>query len=378
MPMGKTATDVFVIGGGPAGLAAAIAARRKGFTATVADGGEPPVDKACGEGLMPGTREALAELGVKLPEGAGYRLRGIRFVQRDAEVEAEFPGGWGIGIRRTLLHEALILEAQKCGVQMFWKTPVVGIERGKIRLNGRSVAARWILGADGGQSRVRRWADLDVSVVKSYRLANRRHYRVRPWSEFTEVYWARGVQAYVTPIAGDEVCIVTMGECAKDAEFERVLEAMPGLRARLVGAELCSKERGAVTAMQSLARVWRGNVALVGDASGGVDAISGEGLRLAFLQARALADAMEQGDLWAYELVHRQLARRPLWMGRALLQLGRFDAVRERVLRMFKSKPELFAQLLAVHVGSATRKEMVATGAHVGWEFLTGGLHAAG
>jgi menaquinone-9 beta-reductase len=43
------ATDVFVIGGGPAGLAAAIAARAKGLRVTVADGGVPPIDKPCGE-----------------------------------------------------------------------------------------------------------------------------------------------------------------------------------------------------------------------------------------------------------------------------------------------------------------------------------------
>src|SRR6267378_2491580 len=44
-------TEILVIGGGPAGLAAAIAARKKGFEVTVADGAKPPIDKACGEGL---------------------------------------------------------------------------------------------------------------------------------------------------------------------------------------------------------------------------------------------------------------------------------------------------------------------------------------
>src|SRR3979490_781323 len=52
-------TSVLVIGGGPAGLAVAIAARMKGFDVTVADGAKPPIDKACGEGLMPGTMAAL-------------------------------------------------------------------------------------------------------------------------------------------------------------------------------------------------------------------------------------------------------------------------------------------------------------------------------
>lgn len=55
-----TEIDVFVVGGGPAGLAAAIAARLKGFTVAVADGAHPPIDKACGEGLMPDSFGALS------------------------------------------------------------------------------------------------------------------------------------------------------------------------------------------------------------------------------------------------------------------------------------------------------------------------------
>ena len=49
-------TDIFVIGGGPAGLATAIAARQRGFDVVVADGAQPPIDKPCGEGLMPDGR----------------------------------------------------------------------------------------------------------------------------------------------------------------------------------------------------------------------------------------------------------------------------------------------------------------------------------
>ncbi len=366
-------TDVFVIGGGPAGLAAAIAARRKGFSVTVADGGEPPIDKACGEGLMPDTQAALRELGVCLPSGEGYRFRGIGFVQGDVEVAAEFPNGRGTGIRRTLLHQALIDGAERGGVQLLWKTPVIGLDKRTVQLTGGGVKTRWMIGADGSQSRVRRWADLDSPVSNGQRMASRRHYRVCPWSEFMEVYWGHRVQAYVTPVAREEVCVVTMGETMEDAEFERVLQVVPQLRQRLAGAELCSRERGAVTAMQSLARVWRGNVALVGDASGGVDAITGEGLRLAFGQASALAEAMERDDLVSYERKHRELGRRPRWMGRLLLQLGRYDALRSRALRALQRNPQLFSRLLAIHVGHATTSDVLATSAQVGWQFLAMG-----
>jgi menaquinone-9 beta-reductase len=212
-------SDVFVIGGGPAGLAAAIAAARRGLTVTVADGAEPLIDKACGEGLMPSAQEALSRLGVHLPASLGYSLRGIRFLDHSAEVAADFPHDRGIGIRRTLLHEVLVREAEKSGVKLLWKTPVTGIESAGVRLHNGFAPAQWVIGADGGHSRVRRWSKLDAAVMTRQRFAVRRHYRVRPWSEFTEVYWGPRAQGYVTPIACEEVCVVMIGETVEDVDF---------------------------------------------------------------------------------------------------------------------------------------------------------------
>jgi menaquinone-9 beta-reductase len=365
-------TDVFVIGGGPAGLAAGIAARRKGFTVTVADGTDPPIDKACGEGMMPDAQVALRELGVELPAGLGYRFRGIRFLQNDAQVAADFTEGQGIGVRRTLLHAYLIQAADKSGVKLLWKTPVIGIDSEGVCLSRGTVATRWIVAADGGFSRVRRWCGLDTTSKPACRLASRRHYRVRPWTDYMEVYWGHRAQAYVTSTSAEEVCIVTIGESPREADFGQVLDALPDLSERLAGAERTSRERGAMTATRSLTQVWRGNVALVGDASGGVDAITGEGLRLAFRQAQALAEAMYAGDLCGYGRAHRKLVNRPLQMSKVMLQLGRHDRLRSRIFRVLSSKPELFARLLAVHVGQATPGDTVAAGARLAWQLLAG------
>src|SRR5579862_3519630 len=104
--MGQT-IDVFVVGGGPAGLAAAIAARQRGFAVAVADGAEPPVEKACGEGLMPDTLSALQELGVSVNRTEGFAFRGIRFVERGLRAEGSFPSEEGIGLRRRALHQKM-------------------------------------------------------------------------------------------------------------------------------------------------------------------------------------------------------------------------------------------------------------------------------
>jgi menaquinone-9 beta-reductase len=363
-------TDVFVIGGGPAGLAAAIAARQKGFTVMLADGAEPSIDKACGEGLLPETLTALRDLGVNLNEEARYRFRGISFVDADSTLATDFTHGYGLGVRRTVLHAALAQHAEKCGVQLFWKTPISGITSQGVHVPWGSVKARWIIGADGNGSRVRRWIGLGGRRRK-HRHAIRRHYGLLPWSDYIEIYWGPLTQAYITPVSNEEVCVVVMGDNPIDATFERAFALWPQLQQRLAGAELRSRERGAISATRSLAKVTRGNVVLVGDASGTVDAITGDGLRLSFCHALSLADAMERGDLGIYERAHRELARSPMWIGRTMIGLGRRELLRNRVMRGLATRPRAFATLLASHTAKLSMVAWITAGFRLGWQFLT-------
>src|SRR6266852_1146080 len=105
-------TEILVIGGGPAGLAAAIAAREKGFRVTIADGASPPIDKVCGEGLLPDTLAVLGRLGVEVSHSDGFSFRGIRFHDETTSAEADFLRGHGLGVRRKLLHARMIERAR--------------------------------------------------------------------------------------------------------------------------------------------------------------------------------------------------------------------------------------------------------------------------
>src|SRR6202040_3141439 len=155
-------TDVFVVGGGPAGLAAAIAARQHGLCVIVADSALPPIDKACGEGLMPDSLDVLARLGVSLQGCETGAFRGIRFVGAESSVAAEFPRGRGLGIRRVLLHQLLVERAQSCDVELLWGTHVSAIGEDSVSVNGRKISCRWIVGADGQNSHIRDWAGLSA------------------------------------------------------------------------------------------------------------------------------------------------------------------------------------------------------------------------
>jgi len=333
-------TDVFIVGGSLAGLAVAIAARARGFRVVVADCARPPIDKSCGEGLLPETVEALNALGISLPDGAqSYPLRGIRFRAAGASVEALFPRGEGLGLRRTILHQLLIDRAAALGVDMRWGVRIVGLDR---------IRARWIIGADGQGSPVRRWAGLDECVRESRRYGFRLHYRAAPWTGHVEVHWARDCQMYVTPVSPDEVCLALL---SRDPHIRMAgaEKQFPRLMARLAGASPATSERGAISAMRCLRRVCRGNVALVGDASGSVDAITGEGMGLAFRQALRLAEALEAEDLASYQCWHRRARRRPAFMANLLLLLDRFPGLQKPALRTLESWPRLFSRLVAFH-----------------------------
>jgi flavin-dependent dehydrogenase len=96
--------------------------------------------------------------------------------------------------------------------------------------------------------------------------------------------------------------------------------------------------------------VARENVALIGDASGSVDAVTGEGLSLLFQQAAALADALQANDLARYRAAHRRIARRPAFMSDLLLLLARRARLRRGAMRVMTRFPLIFAKMLALHV----------------------------
>src|SRR5438270_7674357 len=153
--------DVWVVGGGPAGLAAAIALRSEGFTVSLADCAVPPIDKACGEGLMPDTVAALHELGVTIPSGTGFRFRGIRFADGSSSVSGDFSNGPGIGLRRTALHELLVERAKEVGVSLLWGVKGTRLIDAGLAIASEVAAPRLIVGADGLNSRIREAAGLD-------------------------------------------------------------------------------------------------------------------------------------------------------------------------------------------------------------------------
>lgn len=283
---GDVDADVLVVGGGPVGLAAAIEARLAGLSVLVLEPRPGPVDKACGEGLMPGALDALTRLGVD-PEG--HVLAGIAYVGGSRRVEHRFTGGVGRGVRRTVLHAALAQRALELGVvRVPGRATSVRQDAQGVVVGG--LRGRHVLACDGLHSTVRRLVGLDQPVRRAHggdrrRFGMRRHFRVAPWGDLVEVHWASHAEAYVTPVSDGLVGVAVLGGARTG--LDETIAALPELAERLAGAQPDGSVRGAGPLRQRSRARTAGRVLLVGDASGYVDALTGEGLRVGFAQAAA-------------------------------------------------------------------------------------------
>jgi 2-polyprenyl-6-methoxyphenol hydroxylase-like FAD-dependent oxidoreductase len=119
---------LLIIGGGPVGLAAAILGRLSGHSVTLIERGRPPVDKPCGEGLMPSGVRRLSAMGVALdPEGL-HPFMGVRYIDGERVAGARFTFGEGYGCRRTYLQAAMARRAAELGAILHFGQEVIAVD----------------------------------------------------------------------------------------------------------------------------------------------------------------------------------------------------------------------------------------------------------
>lgn len=328
--------DIIVAGGGPAGLATAIHAALAGMEAVVVEPRIAPVDKACGEGLMPGGIAALRELDVEV---TGRELRGIRYLDGRRQAEAQFHDGNGLGVRRTVLHAALSMRAAELGVKVV-PGRVDDLRQDEDGVEAAGLSARWLVAADGLHSPLRRSLGLDLPDRRPRRYGLRQHYRLTPWSDFVEVHWASGGEAYVTPVADDLVGVAVLS--TRKGSYQSHLDQFPALLERLEGHPTATQIRGAGPLRQRARSRVAGRVLLVGDAAGYTDALTGEGVSLALRSAQALVTCLRNGRPQAYEAAWRSLSRRHRFLTDALLHARRHPTSAALIVPAAHRLPALF------------------------------------
>lgn len=329
--------DVIIAGGGPVGLATAMYAHRAGLDVAVHEPRAGAIDKACGEGLMPGAVAALMDLGI---DPIGQPLRGIRYLSGNASAEAAFRRGAGRGVRRTTLHTALLDAVYLAGIPVLERSVVEVEQRGdSVLVDG--TAARYLVAADGLHSPVRRRLGLDAPVQRAQRRYGLRcHVDTAPWTDYVEVHWAPSAEAYITPVGPSLVGVALL--TSEPASLDVLLQRFPVIRDRLVGVA-ASKARGAGPLRQRSVRRVAGRVLLVGDASGYVDALTGEGIALGMAQARSAVAAISARRPELYEASWRRITWRYRLLTATLLGASRMSMVRRGIVPAAAALPRVFS-----------------------------------
>lgn len=357
--------DVAIIGAGPAGLAVAIGARLRGLSVHVFDKQAFPIDKACGEGLMPSGLSALERLGVltHLAPDDTHRFETITYVQENgARATGKLPAPGGLGVRRLALSTALQRRALEVGVVLHEKRGVrthrVTSTAVELETDEGVVTAQVLIGADGLHSLTRQREGLAGPKGETRRFGLRRHFQLAPWASTVEVHFADGVEAYVTPAGTKRVGLAFLWDDAaapSDVDFDALLSRFPELKQRFDGASFDSTARGAGPLLQHVQRRVAPRFALVGDAAGYVDAITGEGLTQALEGAEALVAVLpdviaQQGKVEAfapYERAAQRAFERYASLANRVLWLARHPTLRRLAVNTLAKSPRLFETVLS-------------------------------
>jgi len=378
--------DVIIVGGGPAGLSAAIVCSRNGLRTLVLEKQRFPINKICGEGIMPTGVKNLEKLGIApFILKQNYRpFHGIRYLSQGGKIaQSQFAEGSGWGVERLELSTALF----KCTQQysnleiregVVLKSKNLSLEkRGEVQINieNECLKAKLLLAADGLNSGVRRYLNVTKPGWQIKRWAARQHFEIKPWTDFVEVHWKYGLEAYVTPVSENKVGVAIVWDvkrfkpkAAGKEIMQSLIQEFPKLNAALAGALPTDSPMAIGPLHQRVRTPVAQGVILLGDAAGYLDAITGEGLSLATEQVLALEkliipELQKHGEvseqvLQIYVAAYQKIVRPYYQVTHMALMLRHWPALTDRVVRCFAKETDIFQHMLSANMGLKTAWSM--------------------
>jgi menaquinone-9 beta-reductase len=371
--------DVIVVGGGPAGVAAAILLRQKRHDVLLLDAARFPRDKVCGEGVSPEAWRLLERLDAASAVRAlrPHPLRGMALTAPDGTT---FRGEYGperepgFAAPREQLDQALLGCARAAGVEVregarvthlrFEGTRVTGVELE----NGRGpeeLGARLVVGADGRHSRVARSLELLHEHPWLRKFSVRGYWEgMQGLSEHGEMHVAAGAYCGIAPLSATRANVafvlgrLDIRRAGGDVErFYRdtIAGRWPRLADRLARARLLAPPKAVGPLALVAKRVSAPGAMLVGDAAGFYDPFTGEGITLALRTAEMAAEEADRAlragrtdDLRSYDRRRDEATRDKFRLNRLLQGVVAFPEVSNFVARRLARRPDLARQLVGI------------------------------
>ncbi len=381
--------DLLVVGAGPAGAAAAVHAARAGLDTLVVDRAAFPRDKCCGDGLTAMALRELERIGFSPEAAPSWQTVAAATVRSPSGREQTFPlpadGAYAAVARRTHLDAALVELARAAGARV---ADGCGLAGAAVADGGRTVTAaveglgavtaRWVVGADGMWSPLRKALGCDSPGYRGEWHAFRQYFRnVGPEATESMFVWFEAdllpAYAWSFPLPGGRANVgfgIRRDGRRRVGDMGRIwsdLLARPHLRRVLgPGAEPESPHRSwPIPARIGRVRITGPRTLFAGDAAAATDPMTGEGIGQALLTGRLAAEAViaaagggngngDPGVAAAYERsVRRELAAddrlaralaavlaRPLTARAGLRAAGATDWTRRNFARwMFEDYP---------------------------------------
>jgi geranylgeranyl reductase family protein len=395
--MAPEARDVVVVGGGPAGSAAAIFLSQRGHDVLVLDEARFPRDKVCGEGVSPEAWRLLAAMdaaddvralhphplrGMELTSPDGTRFRGLYRGATEA----------GFALRRRELDACLLAAARRAGAEVREATRATALVRREGRVSGvvaangngeTGIEARLVVAADGRRSMVARQLGL---LREHHRL---RKYAVRGyWSgveglgEHGEMHVVVGGYCGIAPLGPRDANVAFVVDRAEmhpaggdlEAFYRSTLGRWPRIAERLSRATLTEPPRAIGPLALVARRVSVPGAALVGDAAGFYDPFTGEGVTLALRGAEILAEVADgwlrgTTDLREYDRRRDEATRDKFRLNRLLQRVVAWPAVANAVARRLARRPDLADRLVGIAGDFVPAR--TALGAGFVWDLVT-------
>jgi digeranylgeranylglycerophospholipid reductase len=346
--------DVLVVGAGPTGSTAAKYAARGGADVLLIEKrSEIGTPVRCGEGVA---KRWLDEIGLApSAEFICHEVAGARVVAPDGTAlivdETRAGNECGYVLERDLFDRHLAKEAAKAGAVILIKTSAVGL----LCEDGRVVGARCehmgdlfdvhadvVIGADGFESQIGRWAGLethlrtrDIDACLQYSMVG-----VAGDPRYNDIYLgscAPGGYGWVFWKAPDIANVgigVNLSKIRNRAEAKRYLDDLIGRTPSLAKGEVIEEVAGAVSVSMPLEKTTAPGVMLAGDAARLIDPLTGGGILNGCLSGKyageAAADAVATRDL--RERPFMEYERR--WKARLEEELANHYLIKERLLRL--------------------------------------------